>query len=582
MVFAAGEPTDARPDVMRDLLAENLFDSSALGIAISGPDGRIVRTNSALDGILGYPEGELLGRELNELFTPDDVLALQDSYRRVLSGDETLVRTQVELCRNDGETIWTQVTVSALAQTPRYLATMVNDITEQHLLKQRLNHQALHDVQTGLPNRQYFTSHLEQVLGRSEPSAVITLLHLDLDGFSVVNDGLGHRFGDQLLNALARRLETVVSDQQAMVARLGGDEYAILIEPGESVPDIGALAEAINTELADTLYLDDVGVAVTATMGVVQRKVGDTEPAELLRAATATLRRLRDKGSRQWALFDADADAADRAELRLAAALPGALENGELRVEYQPVVALDGGRLVGIEAVLTWQHPQLGALSPQRCMQLAERTGVVHAMGQSILHSVADQARSWLEQTGAGLPPIMIDLSLSQAQDPDLVAKVRAVLDRAGIRPAALELRVPVPAIRKVDGERSSPAGGEAEDNLRVLAELGVRTGLHDFGGDISALACLSEPWVQTVRIAESISRQVTGRPSAIPAQALRALVPTMRTAGVEVLACAVDTEQLAAQWREMGASCGVGALCQARPPQDFEHLLGLRGRSGT
>lgn len=256
----------------------------------------------------------------------------------------------------------TQLTVSVLhdaTQEPRCLVTMVADLTEVHLLHGWLNHQTLPDLQTGLPNRQYFVSHLEEVLGCLEPSAVLTLLYLDLDGFSVINDGLGHRYGDQVLSMVARRLESVVADQQAIVARIGADEYAILIQPGNSIPEVSQLAETINTELAEAIYHDDIGVAVTARIGVVQRQAGGMEPGELMRAASATLRRLRGSG-RQWALFDTDSDAADRAELRLAAGMPGALETGELQVQYRPVAALADGRLAGIEALLTWHHLELG------------------------------------------------------------------------------------------------------------------------------------------------------------------------------------------------------------------------------
>lgn len=148
-------------------------------------------------------------------------------------------------------------------RAPRHVVTTVEDITDLHLLEQRLHHQALHDPQTGLPNRQYFVTHLEKVLAQVEPSAVVTLMHLDLDGFSAINDGLGHHAGDRLLDVVARRLEGVVADQRAMVARLGADEYAILIEPGDSVPDAGIFAEIINTELAEPCYIDGIGVAAS-------------------------------------------------------------------------------------------------------------------------------------------------------------------------------------------------------------------------------------------------------------------------------------------------------------------------------
>jgi diguanylate cyclase (GGDEF)-like protein/PAS domain S-box-containing protein len=561
-----------------------LVNSAVLGIVISDPDGRITQTNPMLGEILGYSADELLGHELSELFFSDDLPAFQRGCQHLLSGDKPWFRTQLQLRRKDGETAHTQLTVSVLrdaTQEPRCLVTMVADLTELHLLHEWLNHQTLHDLQTGLPNRQYFVSHLEEVLGCLEPSAVLTLLHLDLDGFSVINDGLGHRYGDQVLSMVARRLESVVADQQAMVARIGGDEYAILIQPGNSIPEVGQLAETINTELAEAVYHDDIGVAVTARIGMVQRQAGGTESGELMRAASATLRRLRGSGG-QWAMFDEGSDAADCAELRLAAGMPGALETGELQVQYRPVAALADGRLTGIEALLTWHHPELGALSHDRCMQLAERTGVVHAVGSYLLTTAADQTRLW-QQRAARLPPTVINLTHSQAQDPHLVARVKAMLEQAGLRPTALELGVPTATIHPVNTEHVVVTGGQAADNLRALANLGVHTALHDFGCDISELACLTELQVHAVRITQSVAQQVAYIPSAIAAQALRALVPTLRAAGINVIATMVDTERLSTWWREIGANCAVGALFgQPGPPQHTEQLLGPHIRLGA
>lgn len=435
------------------------------------------------------------------------------------------------------------------------------EATDVHLLELRLNHQTLHDLQTGLANRQYFVTHLEQVLGRLDPSAVVTLLHLDLDGFSAINDGLGHHAGDQLLDVVARRLEAVVADRQAMVARLGADEYAILIEPGDSIPDVGALAEVINTELAEPCYLEGIGVAVTATIGAVQRRVGASKSEDLMRAASATLRRIRGRGKRQWTLFDPDIDAADRAELRLAAAMPGALENGELHVTYQPVVTLDHRRLVGIEAALCWQHPQLGVLSNEQCVQAAERTGVVHEVGQWLLRTAAERAMSWRQRSGGGVPAVVVNLTPSQAQDPDLVARVGTVLKQTGLAPAKLELRAPVAAIRTVSGELAGEGGAHAEDNLRVLADLGVRTGLYDFGGGIGGLRCLADLSICAVRIAEPVSQQVAADPSRILSQAAQALVHIVRAAGVDVVAFPVDSAEQAACWPWIGANWAAGAL---------------------
>ncbi len=313
-------------------------------------------------------------------------------------------------------------------------------------------------------------------------------------------------------------------------------------------------------------------MAVTASIGVVQRQVAETTPDELLRAASATLRRMRGQGNRQWTLFDADVDATDRAELRLAAAMPGALETGELRVTYQPVVTLDGERLVGIEAALSWRHPQLGVLSHAQCVQAAERTGAVHDVGQWLLRTAAAQATSWRQHSQASVPPMVVNLTPSQAQHPELVGRVTAVLDEIGLAPAGLELRTPVAAIRTVSGELAGVGGARAEDNVRELAKLGVRAGLYDFGGGIGALRCLADLPVCVVRIAQPISDQVAADPSRILSQAAQALVHIVRGAGVDVVAYPVDSAEQAACWPWIGANWAVGALWPRVEPWRLRH----------
>ncbi|MDQ4105199.1 MAG: EAL domain-containing protein, partial [Actinomycetota bacterium] len=480
--------------------------------------------------------------------------------------------------RADGETAWVHVASSVLLddeQSAQYVLTMVEDLTDLHLLEQRLNHQTLHDVQTGLPNRQYLVTHVEKVLARLEPPAVVTLMHLDLDGFSAINDGLGHHAGDQLLDLVARRLESAVAGERAMVARLGADEYAIVIESDDAVVDVGALAEIINTELAKPIHLDEGEVAITASIGVAQSRLTAMSPAELMRAAGATLRRVRHRSKRQWDLFDPEIDAAERTDLRLAAAVPGALETGELAVTYQPVVTLHGERLMGIEAGLCWQHPQLGLLSHEQCVQAAERTGVVHEVGQWLLRNAAEQAVYWRQRIGGCVAPVVVDLTPSQAQDPDLVGRIRAVLDETGLTPAELELRVPGSAVRMVTGELAGEGGAHAEDNLRVLIELGVRAGLYDFGGGIGELRCLADLSVCVVKMARSVSAQVCLDPSRILSQSAQALVHNVRAAGVDVVAFPVDYAEQAACWPWIGANWAVGALF-GRPgsPRHIEALL--------
>ncbi|HEY6424797.1 MAG TPA: EAL domain-containing protein [Pseudonocardiaceae bacterium] len=329
------------------------------------------------------------------------------------------------------------------------------------------------------------------------------------------------------------------------------------------------MAELINTELAEPYYIEGIGMAVTATIGVVQRRAGGTQAAELLRDAGATLRRLRGKGKAQWTPFDPDIDGTDREALRLAAAMPGAMEMGELIVTYQPVVGLDGRRLVGIEAALGWRHPQHGLLSNDQCVQAAEQTGALHSVGQWLLHTAAEQAVSWRQRCGGG-PPVVVNLMPSQAQDPDLVARVRTVLGQTGVQPAELELRAPVAAIRTASGVLAGEGGGHAEDNLRVLAELDVRTGLYDFGGGIGALRCLADLPIRAVRIAQPISQQVVDDPSRILSQAVHALIHIVRAEGVDVVAFPVDIEEQAACFSWVGATGEWALYGPPGPPEDI------------
>lgn len=541
-----------------------VFDSSPVGIAISEPGGLIIQTNRSLADMLDYSTSDLLGRYLSELFSPGDQPIIEEHYRALLNGRDPRLRVRVALRRADGEAIWVYLNGSVLRdaeQSPCQIITMVEDLTPLRLLEQQLHHQTLHDPQTDLPNRQYLATHLEAVLTRLAPSAVITLLDLDLDGFVAITHGLGPYAGDQALDVVARRLEDVLTDRPSMVARLGADEFAILIEPGEPDLDLAALMEAINTALAEPFYLDDTGVALTATIGVARRRAGECTPEELMRAAGITLRRIHGRGKRQWALSDPDLDSTDHARLLLAAAMPGALETGQLQVTYQPVLTLAEHRLMGIEASLSWRHPDRGVLSHEECVQAAERTGVVHDVGQWLLRTAAAQAMAWRWRIGASLPPIVINLMPSQAADPDLVAKIRSVLTETGLPPGRLEIRAPVATIRTENGELAGHSGAQAEDNLRVLTNLGARLGLYDFAGGIGGLRCVADLPVSTVRIAAPISQQVADDPSRILSQAAQALVYIVRGAGIDVVAYPVDSHEQAACWPWIGANWAVGAL---------------------
>lgn len=446
----------------------------------------------------------------------------------------------------------------------------MEDVTELHLLRKRLGHQSLHDALTGLPNQQFFISRLEGALGRAERSSRITVCKIDLDGLAVINDGFGREIGDQLLQSVAQHLQSAVDGDKVMVARFGSDEFAILIEHSSTTPDAAALAASINTQLAEPAYIEGYGLAVSACVGFVEHQ-GGGEPAELLRAAEAALHSVKRGGKRRWGPLDPDRDAVHRVRCRLAAAMPGALETGEIILDYQPLAQLTDGKVVAIEALLRWDHPHSGPLPHHECLELAARTGLEVPLGHWLLCSACEQLALWRQRLGEATPLLHVDLTPQQSQDQDLVAGVRCALEHAGLAAESLQLGMTVLAL--------GAETGEAEDNLRVLADMGVAIALLGFSG-IGDVAYLEDLPVRTAEIAHRVVQRVAQPPgggSGI-ARAVPVMLELVRCCGVTVLVRGIETQDEAHWWRSAGADVGQGAFC-APPgaPDEIAALLGSR-----
>ncbi len=525
---------------------DEVVTSSASGIAIVGLDGRLIRVNSAICDMLERTAAELTDKTLFDLVDPDTVEKLRTAMRAVVEGEQDRVRQSQRLLRKNGDVARISLTASLLrdaGDAPAHFVVVVEDGTELVLLQGELNRQALNDVLTGLPNRQFFSSHLEGAVRRADPVHGVTLLHLDLDGFGMVCDSLGWRAGERLLVHVAQRLKSLLVLEKAMVARFDGDEFAILVENTADTPDIATIAAAVNRELAEPLYVDGHGLALSASIGVARGDSRDQDHTELLRAADQALRRAKVERRGQWTLFDPVQDALDRLTDTLAVGMPGAWEQGEFDVHYRPVVRLSDGGVEGAEAVLRWERPG-GPVAHERCVELAEKTGLILPLGEWLLGTAAGQVR-WWEQGGGIAPPLTIALTPHQASDADLVSRVVRVLDNTGLRANRLVVGVPVGVV----------AVPEAADNLGVLAEMGVRTALEDFGLGPDDLAAAQDFGVSSVRVSKRLvdlrTRKCAGCASA--------LIPLLHDAGVVVVVDGVTTEEQATWWREAGADLATG-----------------------
>ncbi|QFZ21641.1 putative bifunctional diguanylate cyclase/phosphodiesterase [Saccharothrix syringae] len=540
---------------------ELLEAHSSTGIATAGPDGVLVRSNAALARVLDRPVAELAGTSLFDLVHPDERVGVRADFAGLGEGGTDVLTQPCRLLRGDGELAWVMLTLSPLHRVDGrpQVVVLVEDATDVNLLQGQLNHQALHDVLTRLPNRQYFTSRLEQALRTADPRTGISLFHLDLDGFSRVTGGLGREVGDHVLRVVAGRLEALVVGESAMVARFGHDEFAILVENGPGTPDVVTTVRRINDLLSAPFTSHGHRVAVSATIGVVHRPPPDSSPLDLLDSADLTLRRARAGGRGQWELADPAQDGRDRRRFSLAATMPGAWEHDELRVLYRPVVRLADEGVASAEALLRWDHPRLGALPHEQCLALAEDTGLVVRLGAWALRAACARAAAWRDELGRDVP-VHWALAPSQAADPDLVGVVRELLADTGLAPASLRLGVP--------GDVLFAGRGEAAENVEVLAEGGVGVELEGFTGAPEDLLRVVEG--SPVRpVAVRVPQSAAAEPGTAVARALAGVLEVVRDAGIGLTATGVATPGQARWWRESGADTASGPLFGPAGPPD-------------
>ncbi|MGH3549965.1 MAG: putative bifunctional diguanylate cyclase/phosphodiesterase [Pseudonocardiaceae bacterium] len=550
-----------------------VFDSAPVGMVLSRLDGTVTEANRALIEILHHRSADLAGRDVGELFLPDDAASLRAVYQALTDGRRGRFQGRTTAVTARGDTTGVALTVSLLRNpegVPTHHVTIVEDVADQQLLEQRVRYQSLHDLLTGLPNRLHFAIHTEAVLERNR-SFPIMLCKVDLDCFGIISDGLGIGIGDLLLRSVADRLESLVAGERAFVARFDADEFAILIEETPSTPNDRTLAARINAELSEPVYLAGRALAVSACVGIARRTAGETDPRELIRAAEATLHRAQRTGRGQWALFGPIDDAEQRSKYALATGMPEAWENGQVTLRYQPLVRLDPaavgtGRIVAFAGLLRWEHPDGGITEHEDCLALAEQTGLVLSIGPWMLRHACEQLRGWRDQLGAAVPPIRVDLATHLTQDPDLVAVVHDALQAAQLRPEDIQLGMPVEVI--VAGH------GDALDNVATLADIGVHTVLTRYGQAVGNLVLLESQPVHGVELAGSLVRTAAQQPDSVVRPALASLVPLIRRTGAAVAVAGIDAAEQADWWRGAGADSARGGAFA--PPVTAEDVLAL------
>ncbi|PTA44010.1 GGDEF-domain containing protein [Micromonospora sp. RP3T] len=417
----------------------------------------------------------------------------------------------------------------------------------------RFRHQATHDPLTDLPNRTLFTERLTAaIVAPGRGADRIGVCFLDLDRFKVVNDSLGHQVGDSLLVAVAQRLRRTLGEH--LVARLGGDEFVILVERTAGTDDVVKVAEAALEAVREPALVDGHELTVSASIGIVERPVAGTSPMELMRAADSTLHWAKAAGGARWSLFDADRNRRELARYALSAAIPAALDRGEFYLDYQPLTSLRDGRVLGMEALVRWRHPELGVLRPDSFIPLAEETGLIVRLGSWVLAEACREAGTW-SAAGGDAPFVSVNLAVRQLHRADLVPEVRGVLGRTGLPPERLQLEVTESTMMSTVVE---PVRA-----LRVLGDLGIRVAIDDFGTGYCNLAYLRDLPVTELKVAGEF---VTGlrAPAGDPGgrtdeRILASLVSLAHALDLTVTAEGVETAGQADRLRAIGCDAGQG-----------------------
>jgi diguanylate cyclase (GGDEF)-like protein len=428
----------------------------------------------------------------------------------------------------------------------------------------QLAHQALHDPLTGLPNRALFLDRLSVALDRSRRTgAAVAVLFLDVDKFKQVNDSLGHGAGDRLLIGIANRLRAMLRPMDT-VARFGGDEFTLLFEDLSSEREVVLIAERISHAAAMPIKLDDREASVTASIGIAMVADPSIPPETVIREADAAMYRAKELGRSRYELFDEASRQRASERLELETALQHAVERSELRVHYQPKVALnDESDVVGFEALVRWEHPERGLISPGEFIPLAEETGLVLAIGEYVLAEALRQVGRWR----IAKPDITISVNLSfrQLEDAGLVSMLSTALEKSRTDPKALCLEVTESAVNR------NP--DVAERMLRALKAAGVTLAIDDFGTGYSSLASLKELPLDTLKLHESFVDGLGSDPEERPI--VGAVVDLAHALGLSVVAEGVETDTQLAQLRELGCDGAQGFLFgRPLPEQEAEALL--------
>ncbi|KTS77877.1 diguanylate cyclase [Pseudomonas oryzihabitans] len=527
-----------------------VMEASTDAFLLLDADGRLEHATDSFTRITGYPSTRLQGTLIEALPALENWSELlYEAWQRLAHQDSW--QGELRCYRRDGESYWGLLSLSKILQPngelQGYLG-IFQDTSKTRFAQQQNDEVVFRDSLTGLANRNHFIARLEARLEQSNANREHSLLLVDVDNFKRVNDSLGHHIGDQLLVGLARRLRTALG-KSALIARIASNEFAVLLEGMDAVA-AAALARDTLVALDPPLYVEGHPTLISCSIGLTTARPHETDPQTLIKHAGLALHRAKANGGHQVQVFTEALIAEVSHKLFMQNNLRRALEQNELLMHYQPKVCLKRAKLLGLEALIRWQHPEKGMIRPDQFISVAEETGLIVPIGKWVIREVCRQLHQ-LDAAGFGDLQIAINLSPKQFTDPDLVQSFVTILEEEGIAPRRLELELTESLLLD--------ATDATRETLEALKRLGMSLAMDDFGTGYSSLSYLKKFPIDIIKIDRSFIKDIPDNQDDM--EITSAVIAMAHNLRLEVVAEGIETTEQLAFLRHHRCDIGQGYL---------------------